>query len=144
MDSLGDGSSDRGPISGGHAISGHTNTRAASRERQQQGKDQSRKGLSKSASSTGKHHSAGGNTSDGGRFKDTGYLSREGGLGDGMEGVEGGEEDAHVTVGAVSLMVDKSNKRAARLSAKLKRLAMEKEELRDRYEALCKRERQVS
>ena len=95
VDSLGDGGSDRGPTNYGQAVSGRFNTRAASRERQQRGKE------------------------------DT-------------------EEDAHVTVGAVSLMVDKSNKRAARLSAKLKRLAMEKEELRDRYEALCKRERQVS
>ena len=155
VDSLGDGS-DSGPTSGGGpAVNGRPpNSRAVNRERQQhqqqRGKDHSRKGLTKSNPAgagkhlTDRHHAAVGDASEGGWSKDTGYLSREGGLGlgDGVGGTEE-EDDAHVTVGAVSLMVDKSNKRAARLSAKLKRLATEKEELRDRYEALCKRERQV-
>ena len=143
VDSLEDGDGDGDGGFSGHAVSGRAHGRAGSRERQQRGKDQSRKGLTKSTTGTVKHPAAAVcDTNEGGMHKDTGYLSREGGLG--LGDMLGGEEvDAHVTVGAVSLMVDKSNKRAARLAAKLKRLATEKEELRDRYEALCKRERQV-
>jgi hypothetical protein len=40
------------------------------------------------------------------------------------------------------MMVHKANQRAARLAAKLKRVALEKEDIRGRYEELCRRERQ--
>jgi len=44
--------------------------------------------------------------------------------------------------GAVSTLLDKAHKRASRLAAKLQRVAVEKDELRGRYEDMCKRERQ--
>ena len=41
-----------------------------------------------------------------------------------------------------SYLLTRANKRSSRLIAKLHRLAMEKEELRNRYEDICKKERQ--
>ena len=41
-----------------------------------------------------------------------------------------------------SFLLTRANKRASRLISKLHRLALEKEELRNRYEDICKKERQ--